>query len=116
MIGSFSSVVNGEIKNVHTKKDGILAVLYTPYELAFAMGRNKVFAKHFIDRKRTNLLAEQKKYANNISAVSNIDERVFRLQNHDIYSLDSNFWFTGICHTKYRDKLDLILQHIDFRH
>ena len=115
MIGSFSSVVNGEIKNVHTKKDWILAILYTPCELAFAMGHNEVFEKQFQDGKRINLLAEQKKYSNNVSTVSQKDERVFRLQNHDIYSLDSNWWFTGIGHMDYRNKLDLILQHIDFR-
>ena len=43
MIDTFSSVVNGEIKNVHTKLDWILALNYTPCELDWAMGRNEVF-------------------------------------------------------------------------
>ena len=40
----FNQVVAGEIKNVHTKKDYILSLLYTPCELDLAMGRHDVFS------------------------------------------------------------------------
>lgn len=115
MIHTFSNVVAGEIKNVHTKKDWVLAALYTTCEFDWAMGRNAVFEKHFIDGRRVNLLAEQDYYEGELRAIAEEGQKVIRLRNHDIYDLNSNWWFTGIGHTSYRDNMDLILQHIGHR-
>ena len=43
MASVLSNIVAGEIKNVWTKKDWILAGLYTPCEGALAMGRDDVY-------------------------------------------------------------------------
>ena len=52
----FSQVIAGEIKNVYTKKDYILGMLYSPCEVDLAMGRHDVFSDQFLDNQRTNLL------------------------------------------------------------
>ena len=52
----------GEIKNVYTKKDYILGMLYSPCEVDLAMGRHDVFADQFLDNQRTNLLGQMEDY------------------------------------------------------
>ena len=79
------------------------------------MGRKEVFTKHYQDGKRMNLFAEEKDYKSKVSAVAAQDDQVISWRNHDIYSLNSNWWFTGIGHLSYRENLDLIMRHIDFR-
>ena len=54
----FSKVVAGEIKNVYTKKDYILAFCYTPCEWDLAMGRHDCFSDQVLDDRRSNLLGD----------------------------------------------------------
>ena len=116
----FHSVIKGEIKNVHTDKDLILVLFYTPCELDYAMGRNAAFVKQFETvkhrRVRTNLHGEVSKNLHEF-AVAQPDDNVFRMKNYDIYSLGGGWWiFGGIGHLTYRENLGKILPFIDFCH
>lgn len=58
----FNQVIAGEIKNVHTSKDWILAALYSACETDRAMGRSAVFTEQFMrfgsSSTRCNLLGK----------------------------------------------------------
>ena len=115
MASVFSQTINGELKQVYTKNDWILATFYTVSELELAMGRHDCFEEQFIDDRRTNLLGEHERFGF-LNAIANPNEDVFRITNYDIYSLNSSWFMTGIGHRSYRSNLALILQHINFNH
>jgi len=110
----FSNIVAGEIKNVFTANDWILP-MYMVCETDLAMGRSDVFTEQFLDGRRTNLLGEIERHRE-LSAIASHDQRVFLLQNYDIYSLKSSWFLNGIGHISYKNNLQLILEHIDFHH
>ena len=51
-----------------------------------------------------------------LRAVAMPGQIVFRLQNYDIWALNSDSFIFGIGHMGYRENLQLILENIDFRH
>ena len=112
----FSQVVAGEIKNVFTNKDWIL-LFYNVCETDLAMGRTDVYDGQFLDGKRTNLLGDTERHSK-LNAIAYPAEKVFKLQNYDIQKLRSTHFFNGIGHIRngYRENLQLILNHIDFKH
>ena len=111
----FSQVVAGEIKNVFTSKDWAL-LFYNVCEIDLAMGRSDVYDEQFLDEKRTNLLGDTERHSK-LNAVAYPAEKVFKLQNYDIQNLKSTSFFSiGHNLNGYRENLQLILNHIDFKH